>query len=333
MGIIAGMDASSGAPGRRVNDARRLVRDAARPLPARARAGVVRPDRRRHLRVPRDPDRPAGVPVPRAEPDRRALDRRSASRPRRSSPIRTGCRSRRTRSTSSCCRTRSNSRAIRTSCCARSTARSGPRGRSSSPASIRSACSAPSATSAAAQTPPWNGSFIALYRLKDWLALLGFEVTGGGLDCYVPPFASEKWRARCGFFEAAGDRWWPIARRRVLPARDEEGARHAHHHAGVGAPQERTRHGAAAGAPVHRAVDARANARPSVATRRASRRTTGIDARERRGRNDRYRPIYTDGACKGNPGAGRLGRAARLGRPREGALRRRARRRPTTGWS
>jgi SAM-dependent methyltransferase len=61
------------------------------------------------------------------------------------------------------------------------------------------------------QASPWNGSFIALYRLKDWLALLGFEVTGGGLDCYVPPFANETWRARCEFFEAAGDRWWPIA--------------------------------------------------------------------------------------------------------------------------
>jgi hypothetical protein len=60
-------------------------------------------------------------------------------------------------------------------------------------------------------TPPWNGSFIALYRLKDWLSLLGFEVTGGALDCYVPPFANETWRARFGFFEAAGDRWWPIA--------------------------------------------------------------------------------------------------------------------------
>jgi len=60
------------------------------------------------------------------------------------------------------------------------------------------------------QSPPWNGSFIALYRLKDWLALLGFEVSGGGLDCYVPPFENEKWRARFGFFEAAGDRWWPI---------------------------------------------------------------------------------------------------------------------------
>src|SRR3982751_2266875 len=61
------------------------------------------------------------------------------------------------------------------------------------------------------QRPPWNGSFIALYRLKDWLALLGFEVTGGSLDCYAPPFAQEKWLRRSGFFESAGDRWWPIA--------------------------------------------------------------------------------------------------------------------------
>lgn len=61
------------------------------------------------------------------------------------------------------------------------------------------------------QAPPWNGSFIALYRLKDWLALLGFEVTGGNLDCYAPPFVQEQWLRRCSFFEFAGDRWWPIA--------------------------------------------------------------------------------------------------------------------------
>jgi len=61
------------------------------------------------------------------------------------------------------------------------------------------------------ENPPWNGSFIALYRLKDWLALLGFEVSGGGLDCYAPPFVNENWHARTGFFESAGDRWWPIA--------------------------------------------------------------------------------------------------------------------------
>ena len=60
------------------------------------------------------------------------------------------------------------------------------------------------------ETPPWDGSFIALYRLKDWLALLGFEVTGGALDCYAPPFSQEKWLRRAAFFEQAGDRWWPI---------------------------------------------------------------------------------------------------------------------------
>jgi SAM-dependent methyltransferase len=58
---------------------------------------------------------------------------------------------------------------------------------------------------------PWNGQFIALPRLKDWLALLGFEVAGGRLACYVPPFTAEKWRERFNFLEPAGDRWWPIA--------------------------------------------------------------------------------------------------------------------------
>jgi SAM-dependent methyltransferase len=61
------------------------------------------------------------------------------------------------------------------------------------------------------QTMPWTGNFIALFRLKDWLSLLGFEVSGGQLDCYMPPFVQEKWLQRFSFFEKAGDRWWPIA--------------------------------------------------------------------------------------------------------------------------
>jgi len=61
------------------------------------------------------------------------------------------------------------------------------------------------------QTMPWTGNFISLYRVKDWLALLGFEVSGGRLDAYVPPVALEKWLRRFEFFERAGDRWWPIA--------------------------------------------------------------------------------------------------------------------------
>jgi SAM-dependent methyltransferase len=58
---------------------------------------------------------------------------------------------------------------------------------------------------------PWRGSFITLMRVKDWLALLGFEVIGGQMACYAPPSRQEKWLERFTFMESAGDRWWPIA--------------------------------------------------------------------------------------------------------------------------
>jgi len=58
---------------------------------------------------------------------------------------------------------------------------------------------------------PWDGHFITLPRLKDWLALLELEITAGRMGCYVPPFAQDKWLQRFRFIEAAGDRWWPIA--------------------------------------------------------------------------------------------------------------------------
>jgi len=58
---------------------------------------------------------------------------------------------------------------------------------------------------------PWRGRFVNLPRLKDWLALLGLEITAGQMSCYVPPCATEKWLERFAFMERAGDRWWPIA--------------------------------------------------------------------------------------------------------------------------
>ena len=58
---------------------------------------------------------------------------------------------------------------------------------------------------------PWRGRFITLMRVKDWLALLGFEVIGGQMACYAPPSRQEKWLERFKFMESAGDRWWPIA--------------------------------------------------------------------------------------------------------------------------
>lgn len=58
---------------------------------------------------------------------------------------------------------------------------------------------------------PWSGRFIHLMRLKDWLALLGFEMAGGAMGCYVPPCTSQKWLDRFNFMESAGDRWWPFS--------------------------------------------------------------------------------------------------------------------------
>ncbi|TFH08611.1 MAG: methyltransferase domain-containing protein [Nitrosomonadales bacterium] len=58
---------------------------------------------------------------------------------------------------------------------------------------------------------PWNGNFISLPRLKDWLTLLDFEMTAGRLSCYAPPFSQEKWLRRFKFMEFTGDRWWPIS--------------------------------------------------------------------------------------------------------------------------
>ena len=57
---------------------------------------------------------------------------------------------------------------------------------------------------------PWRGRFITLMRVKDWLALLGFEVIGGQMACYAPPSRQQKWLERFRFMENAGDRWWPI---------------------------------------------------------------------------------------------------------------------------
>ena len=58
---------------------------------------------------------------------------------------------------------------------------------------------------------PWNGRFLNLPRVKDWLALLGLELTAGQMSCYAPPCANVQWLERFKFMEPAGDRWWPIA--------------------------------------------------------------------------------------------------------------------------
>lgn len=58
---------------------------------------------------------------------------------------------------------------------------------------------------------PWRGTYLSVRRLKDWLALLGFETQAGAFGCYVPAVTQEKWLKRWRFMTAAGDRWWPFA--------------------------------------------------------------------------------------------------------------------------
>ena len=58
---------------------------------------------------------------------------------------------------------------------------------------------------------PWQGRFLNVLRLRDWLALLGFEVDRGNFGCYAPPCDQEQWLKRWHFMEAAGDRWWSFA--------------------------------------------------------------------------------------------------------------------------
>lgn len=61
------------------------------------------------------------------------------------------------------------------------------------------------------QNFPWNGRFISVVRMRDWLGLLNFETTAGQFGCYAPPCKNAKSFQRLRFMEDAGDRWWPIA--------------------------------------------------------------------------------------------------------------------------
>jgi len=57
---------------------------------------------------------------------------------------------------------------------------------------------------------PWKGRFVSLLRVKDWLALLGFDVSAGRLVAYAPPFDNARALRRFAFMEPAGDRWWAV---------------------------------------------------------------------------------------------------------------------------
>jgi SAM-dependent methyltransferase len=74
---------------------------------------------------------------------------------------------------------------------------------------------------------PWQGDFLSQPRIKDWLALLGFEVVGWDMACYAPPFSNPAWRMRFDFLDSVGRSRCPlpggvyfvIAKKRVVGMR------------------------------------------------------------------------------------------------------------------
>ncbi len=64
--------------------------------------------------------------------------------------------------------------------------------------------------SSSGQGYPWNGRFLHLTRIKDWLSLMGFELLAGRMVCYAPPVNNARWLRRFSFMESAGDRWWAM---------------------------------------------------------------------------------------------------------------------------
>lgn len=73
--------------------------------------------------------------------------------------------------------------------------------------------------------PPWHGHFFSQSRIKDWLALLNFEVITIERFLFCPPVRSEKWLGCFAFMERVGMRIWPafsgarimVAKKRTIP--------------------------------------------------------------------------------------------------------------------
>lgn len=57
---------------------------------------------------------------------------------------------------------------------------------------------------------PAEGEFIAHWRLRDWLRLLGFEVESSAFGCYRPSLRTAAWLQRYAWMDACGARSWPI---------------------------------------------------------------------------------------------------------------------------
>ncbi len=71
---------------------------------------------------------------------------------------------------------------------------------------------------------PWNGHFFSLTRIKDWLALLGFDIVQTEAFFFRAPFRNERIIERSRSLDTLGKRFWPylgggymvVARKRVV---------------------------------------------------------------------------------------------------------------------
>ena len=57
---------------------------------------------------------------------------------------------------------------------------------------------------------PRQQTFLGIWRLRDWLRLLGFEVELVRYGCYAPAVDSAGWLQRFAWLERLGARWWPV---------------------------------------------------------------------------------------------------------------------------
>jgi len=57
---------------------------------------------------------------------------------------------------------------------------------------------------------PWCGAFRSANRVRDWLALLGFDVVATRYYFFRPPLQNSSILRKLGFLEKLGQRLWPI---------------------------------------------------------------------------------------------------------------------------
>jgi SAM-dependent methyltransferase len=57
---------------------------------------------------------------------------------------------------------------------------------------------------------PWCGRFVSVARLKDWLQLLGFDITEAQRFFFRPPLSHPGIMTRLQFLDTIGKRFWPI---------------------------------------------------------------------------------------------------------------------------